>query len=76
MRLLLTYQILLLQKYLNEAEKDKERYYKEMEAYQKTDAFKQFKMLREKRLKGTIQYIRTTIVCLRTTSNVMQLLNK
>lgn len=39
------------QKYLDEAEKDKERYYKEMEAYQKTDAFKQFKILREKRLK-------------------------
>ena len=43
---------LILQRYLDEAEKDKERYWKEMEAYQKTEAFKQFKILREKRLKG------------------------
>lgn len=42
------------QRYLDEAEKDKERYWKEMEAYQKTEAFKQFKILREKRMKGTV----------------------
>lgn len=39
------------QRYLDEAEKDKERYWREMEAYQKTEAFKQFKLLREKRMK-------------------------
>ncbi|VDI39832.1 Hypothetical predicted protein, partial [Mytilus galloprovincialis] len=42
------------QRYLDEAEKDKERYWKEMEAYQKTEAFKQFKILREKRMKEDV----------------------
>ncbi|ESO85095.1 hypothetical protein LOTGIDRAFT_196090 [Lottia gigantea] len=43
------------QRFLDDAEKDKERYQTEMEAYQKTDAYKQFKSQQEKRLKGDIE---------------------
>ncbi|KAL3885390.1 hypothetical protein ACJMK2_025456 [Sinanodonta woodiana] len=39
------------QKYLDDAEKDKERYLKELEAYQRTDAYKSFKMQQDKRIK-------------------------
>ena len=44
----------LLQKYLDEADRDKERYLREMEAYQKTDTYKMFKQQQEKRLKGSV----------------------
>jgi hypothetical protein len=54
---------IILQRYLDEAEKDKERYWKEMEAYQKTEAFKQFKILREKRLKGVKEYFSYLFIC-------------
>lgn len=45
------------QRYLDDAEKDKERYLRDMEAYQKTDAYKLFKLQKEKKLKksGTHQ---------------------
>lgn len=36
------------QRYLDDAEKDKERYIKEIEAYQKTEAYKQFKEKKRK----------------------------
>lgn len=39
------------QRFLDEAEKDKERYNREMEAYQKTEAFKLFKAQKEKKMK-------------------------
>ncbi|WAR29748.1 HM20A-like protein [Mya arenaria] len=39
------------QKYLEDAERDKERFNREMEAYQKTDAFRQFKQQQEKMAK-------------------------
>jgi len=38
----------LFQKYLDDAEKDKERYNREMEAYQKTDSYRLFKQQQEK----------------------------
>jgi hypothetical protein len=34
-----------------------------MEAYQKTEAFKQFKILREKRLKGVKEYFSYLFIC-------------
>lgn len=40
------------QRYLDDAEKDKERYLRDMEAYQKTDAYKLFKLQKEKKLKN------------------------
>lgn len=43
------------QKYLDDAEKDKERYIREMEAYQKTDTYKMFKQQQEKRMKAEIE---------------------
>ncbi|KAL4216643.1 High mobility group protein 20A [Mactra antiquata] len=39
------------QKYLDDADRDKERYNREMEAYQKTDSYKLFKQQQEKRSK-------------------------
>lgn len=43
-----------MQKYLDEAEKDRERYTKEMEQYQQTEAYKLFtKKKHEKKTKGT-----------------------
>lgn len=42
------------QKYLDEAELDKERYMREMDAYQKTDSFRMFKQQQEKRIKADI----------------------
>ncbi|KAK6184885.1 hypothetical protein SNE40_007246 [Patella caerulea] len=42
------------QRFLDDAEKDKERYQREVEAYQKTEAYKQFKTQQEKRLKGDV----------------------
>ena len=44
--------IKIFQKYLDDADKDKERYLREMEAYQKTDTYKMFKQQQEKRIKG------------------------
>lgn len=44
--------IFYLQRYLDDAEKDKERYLRDMEAYQKTDAYKLFKLQKEKKLKS------------------------
>ncbi|XP_067652904.1 high mobility group protein 20A-like [Haliotis asinina] len=41
------------QRYLDDAEKDKERYLKEMEAYQKTEAYKTFRM-QQKKLRGDL----------------------
>ncbi|XP_064596050.1 high mobility group protein 20A-like [Liolophura sinensis] len=43
------------QRFLDEAEKDKERYAREVEAYQKTDAFKLFKLQQEKRRKTVME---------------------
>lgn len=43
------------QKYLDDADKDKERYLREMEAYQKTDTYKMFKQQQEKRLKAEME---------------------
>ena len=43
---------LLFQKFLDDADKDKERYLREMEAYQKTDTYRMFKQQQEKRMKG------------------------
>ncbi|CAN7980240.1 unnamed protein product [Ixodes pacificus] len=44
-----------MQKYLDEAEKDRERYTKEMEQYQQTEAYKLFtKKKHEKKTKGTV----------------------
>ncbi|CAI9735779.1 Hypothetical predicted protein [Octopus vulgaris] len=43
------------QRYLDDAEKDKERYLRDMEAYQKTDAYKLFKLQKEKKLKSDIR---------------------
>ncbi|XP_060557702.1 high mobility group protein 20A-like isoform X3 [Ruditapes philippinarum] len=40
------------QKYLDDADRDKERYNREMEAYQKTESYKQFKQQQEKRMKA------------------------
>lgn len=40
------------QKYLDEAEKDRVRYSKEMEQYQQTEAYKMFKKQHEKKAKG------------------------
>ena len=42
------------QKYLDDAERDKERYVRELEAYQKTDSYKQFKQQQEKLAKGQL----------------------
>ncbi|KAK3095460.1 hypothetical protein FSP39_014973, partial [Pinctada imbricata] len=39
------------QRFLDEAERDKERYNREMEAYQKTDSYKLFKSQNEKKMK-------------------------
>ncbi|XP_061191077.1 high mobility group protein 20A-like [Saccostrea echinata] len=39
------------QRFLDEAEKDKERYNREMEAYQKTEAYKLFKSQKEKKMR-------------------------
>lgn len=43
------------QKYLDDADKDKERYLREMEAYQKTETYKLFKQQQEKRLKAEVE---------------------
>ena len=44
---------LFLQHYLDEAEKDKERYNKELEAYHQTEAYRMFtKKQQEKKMKG------------------------
>ncbi|KAL5020148.1 hypothetical protein ScPMuIL_003040 [Solemya velum] len=40
------------QRFLDDAEKDKERYLREMESYQKTEAYKVFKLQQEKKMKG------------------------
>lgn len=45
----------ILQKYLDEAERDKERYLKELEAYHQTEAYKMFqKKQQEKKRKGLL----------------------
>lgn len=44
--------IYCIQKYLEEAEKDKERYMKELEQYQQTEAYKIFKKQQEKKKRG------------------------
>jgi hypothetical protein len=45
--------------YLSEAEKDKEKYLKELEEYQKTDAYQEFvekqKLIRDKSQKNSLQ---------------------
>jgi hypothetical protein len=46
-----------LQRFLDEAEKDKERYNREMEAYQKTEAYKLFKSQKEKKMRGELYYM-------------------
>lgn len=43
------------QKYLDDADRDKERYLREMEAYQKTDTYKMFKQQQEKRIKAEME---------------------
>lgn len=45
------------QRFLDEAEKDKERYNREMEAYQKTEAYKLFKSQKEKKMRGKISFL-------------------
>ena len=52
-----------MQSYLEEAEKDKERYMKELEQYQQTDAYKNF-VARQKALKKGENNFLTQIVSL------------
>ena len=42
------------QRYLDEADKEKEQYTKDLEAYQKTDSYKTFRMQLDKKSKGII----------------------
>lgn len=41
-----------MQRYLDEAERDKERYMRELEKYQKTEAYKHFKRKVQEKQKG------------------------
>ncbi|XP_041356179.1 high mobility group protein 20A-like [Gigantopelta aegis] len=43
------------QRFLDEADKDKERYLKEIEAYQKTESYRTFKLMQEKKIKGDLE---------------------
>lgn len=43
---------LFSQRYLDEAERDKERYMRELEKYQKTEAYKHFKRKVQEKQKG------------------------
>ena len=49
-----------LQAYLEEAEKDKERYMKELEVCQQTDAYKNFVARQKAMKKGTAAFIKWT----------------
>lgn len=49
-----------MQAYLEEAEKDKERYMKELEVYQQTDAYKNFVARQKAMKKGQAAFIKGT----------------